>query len=295
MRLPHERDFWAGAMFAALGAGFVWASASHPVGAAAYMGPGYCPLWLGGMLGLLGAIIVARSFLSGAHEPRIAAFNWRLLILAFVPVALVYLLPRSFIEPVALRFGPAEYFSLMLFGLTGAAALAGGSLLKALAMTVLGMLLGLVGEDINSGVERFTFDVPEMAGGIDLYSVLLGALGIGLWAKLPKSRYRMGLLALLAVGVIAVYWREDGDAFFLLSTAVFGVAGYLWAKLKCVSAPLYFGLVFSALMEEHFRRALLLSRGNPVTFLTRPLSAAWLTLALLVLIWAALYKRRQTH
>ena len=58
---------------------------------------------------------------------------------------------------VAFKFGPAEYFSLMILGLIGAVVLASGSLLKAVAMIVLGLLMGLVGTDVNSGVARFSF------------------------------------------------------------------------------------------------------------------------------------------
>jgi len=60
----------------------------------------------------------------------------------------------------AFKFGPAEYFSLMVLGLIGAVVLASGSLVKAIAMILLGLLLGLVGTDVNSGVARFSFDVP---------------------------------------------------------------------------------------------------------------------------------------
>src|SRR5262249_29193629 len=58
---------------------------------------------------------------------------------------------------VALKFGPAEYFSLMVLGLVSAVVLAAGSLIKAIAMVILGLLLGLVGTDVNSGVLRFAF------------------------------------------------------------------------------------------------------------------------------------------
>ena len=64
---------------------------------------------------------------------------------------------------VALKFGPAEYFSLMVLGLVAATVLAHGSLIKAIAMVVFGLLLGLIGTDVNSGVLRFTFDVPSMS------------------------------------------------------------------------------------------------------------------------------------
>jgi len=78
---------------------------------------------------------------------------------------------------LAFKFGPAEYFSLMVLGLIGAVVLASGSLVKAIAMIVLGLLLGLVGTDVNSGVARFNFDVPELADGIGFVSVAMGVFG----------------------------------------------------------------------------------------------------------------------
>ena len=78
---------------------------------------------------------------------------------------------------LAFKFGPAEYFSLMVLGLIGAVVLASGSLIKAIAMIVLGLLLGLVGTDVNSGVARFSFDIPELADGIGFVSVAMGVFG----------------------------------------------------------------------------------------------------------------------
>src|SRR5215212_4809097 len=78
---------------------------------------------------------------------------------------------------VALKFGPAEYFSLMVFGLVAATVLAHGSLIKAIAMVLLGLLLGLVGTDVNSGVLRFTFGVPELSDGIGFVIVAMGMFG----------------------------------------------------------------------------------------------------------------------
>src|ERR671924_583922 len=78
---------------------------------------------------------------------------------------------------VALKFGPAEYFSLMVLGLVAATVLAHGSLTKAIAMVVFGLLLGLIGTDVNSGVLRFTFDVPELSDGIGFVIVAMGMFG----------------------------------------------------------------------------------------------------------------------
>jgi putative tricarboxylic transport membrane protein len=79
---------------------------------------------------------------------------------------------------IALKFQPADYFSLMVFGLIGAVVLARGSLRKAIAMVVLGLLLGLVGTDVNSGVMRFTFGVPALAEGISFVALAMGMFGI---------------------------------------------------------------------------------------------------------------------
>ena len=80
---------------------------------------------------------------------------------------------------VAFKFGPAEYFALMILGLIGAVVLASGSLLKAVAMIVLGLLLGLVGTDVNSGVARFSFDIPELTDGIGFVAIAMGVFGYG--------------------------------------------------------------------------------------------------------------------
>jgi TctA family transporter len=80
---------------------------------------------------------------------------------------------------LALEFGPAEYFSLMVLGLVASVVLASGSLLKAIGMVLLGLLLGVVGTDVNSGSARYTFDMPELADGINFVIVAMGMFGIG--------------------------------------------------------------------------------------------------------------------
>ena len=80
---------------------------------------------------------------------------------------------------LAFKFGPAEYFSLMILGLIGAVVLASGSLLKAIGMIVLGLLLGLIGTDVNSGVARYSFDIPELTDGIGFVVIAMGVFGYG--------------------------------------------------------------------------------------------------------------------
>ena len=77
----------------------------------------------------------------------------------------------------ALKFGPAEYFSLMVLGLVASIVLAHGSLLKAVGMILLGLLLGLIGTDVNSGIARYSFGVSELSDGIGFVSVALGMFG----------------------------------------------------------------------------------------------------------------------
>ena len=90
-----------------------------------------------------------------------------LIVVAAPPLALI-----------ALQFGPAEYFSLMVCGLIAAVVLARGSLVKAIAMVVLGLLLGLVGTDVNSGVRRFNFGTTGLADGIEFVALSMAIYGI---------------------------------------------------------------------------------------------------------------------
>jgi len=349
---------------------------------------------------------------------------------------------------VAFKFGPAEYFSLMVLGLVGAVVLASGSLPKAICMILLGLLLGMVGTDVNSGVARYDFGIPELQDGIDFAIVAMGVFGfaeimsnleqkenrinitdkvgtlypnrqemreaapailrgtalgsmlgilpgggsvlasfasytlekkvsrnperfgkghpaglagpesannagaqtsfiplltlgipgnavmalmvgamtihniqpgpqvmsshpelfwgliasmwignlmlvvlnlplIGIWIKLLKVPYRILFPAILVFCTIGVY-SLNYNTFDIFTTAVFGVVGYLWSKLKCEGAPLLLGLVLGPMMEENFRRALLLSRGEFLTFVERPLSASLLAAALFLVVIVAL-------
>ncbi|MCZ7563423.1 MAG: tripartite tricarboxylate transporter permease [Burkholderiales bacterium] len=357
---------------------------------------------------------------------------------------------------VALKFGPAEYFSLMVLGLIAATVLAHGSLLKAIAMMVLGLLLGLVGTDVNSGVQRFTFGLPELSDGVGFVIVAMGMFGvaeimtnlehrgsreifvkrvsnllpsrkdmrdafpamvrgtavgsvlgilpgggallssfasytiekkvskhpesfgkgnirgvagpesannagsqtsfipmltlgipgnpvmalmigammiqgiapgpqvmterpdlfwgmiasmwvgnlmlvilnlplIGMWIKLLTVPYRMLFPAILLFCCIGVY-SINNSSFDVLVMAAFAVFGYACVKLDCEPAPLILGFILGPLMEENLRRAMLLSRGDPTTFVTKPISAALLAVAvalLLVVIAPAVRKRRE--
>ena len=80
---------------------------------------------------------------------------------------------------IALKFGSPEYFSLMLMALVAAAVLAQGDMLKSLAMVVIGLLLGIVGSDVNTGIQRFSFGITELSDGIGFIVVAVGVFAIG--------------------------------------------------------------------------------------------------------------------
>lgn len=92
-----------------------------------------------------------------------------LMIAAFAPA----------LTEFAFLFGPAEYFSLMTLGLVGAIVLASGSLLNAIGMVLLGLMLGLVGTDVSSGITRFAFNFPELIDGVGFIAVAMGIFGYG--------------------------------------------------------------------------------------------------------------------
>jgi putative tricarboxylic transport membrane protein len=356
---------------------------------------------------------------------------------------------------IALKFGPSEYFSLMVFGLVSATVLAHGSLLKAILMVLLGLLFGLVGTDVNSGSVRFTFDIPELADGIGFVGVSMGLFGIaeiirnldkseqrevftskiehlmpskedwkrlwkptlrgtflgsalgilpgggallgsfgayalekkvskyghefgtgaiegvaapesannagaqtsfipmltlgipsnaamammigammiqgiapgpsvmtknpqlfwglitsmwignamlvvlnlplvGMWVKLLTVPYRYlypSILAFMAIGSYSL----SNNPFDVLVIVIFGILGCVFAKLDCEPAPLILGFILGPMMEEYFRRAMVLSRGNPTVFLTKPISAAFLiaTIILLGIVLAPILRKKR--
>ncbi|MBM3571962.1 MAG: tripartite tricarboxylate transporter permease [Alphaproteobacteria bacterium] len=358
---------------------------------------------------------------------------------------------------LAQKFGAAEYFALMTFGLVAAVVLAHGSLIKAIALVFLGLLLGLVGTDVNTGAQRFTFGIPELSDGIGFVPLAMGLFGlaeiianlarperrellaervtglwptwsdfraawpavlrgtglgsllgvlpgggallsafaaytlekkiarqperfgqgaiegvaapesannagaqtsfipmltlgippnavmalmvgamtihgiqpgpqvmgqrpelfwgmiasmwignlmlviinlplIGLWVKLLRVPYRLLYLAILMFCCIGVY-SLNNSTFEVALMALFGVVGYVFIKLGCEPAPLLLGFILGPMMEEYLRRALLLSRGDPLVFVNRPISLGLLLAAaalLLVVILPAVRRTRQT-
>ncbi|WP_137180078.1 tripartite tricarboxylate transporter permease [Roseomonas sp. AR75] len=345
---------------------------------------------------------------------------------------------------VALSFGPADYFSLMLLGLIISAVLAQGSVVKAIAMVVLGVSLGLVGTDVQTGQQRFTFGIPELSDGIGFVTIAMGMFGIaeiilnlerpesrsvlttkveslwltreeamraipsvlrgtalgsvlgilpgggaalsafgsymmerrlskykhefgtgaiegvagpesannaasqtsfiplltlgipgnavmalmvgaliiqgiqpgprmveaqpdlfwgliasmwvgnlmlliinlpmiGMWVKLLQVPYKFMYPAILTFCAIGVY-SINNNVFDVYQMLAFGIFGYLCSKLKMEPAPLLIGFVLGPMMEEHLRRAMLLSRGDVMVFFERPISATLLGIGFIALL-----------
>jgi len=117
----------------------------------------------------------------------------------------------------------------------------------------------------------------------NLMLVVLNLPLIGIWVKLLTIPYRLLYPAILVFCCIGVY-TVSNSSFDVLLTAGFGLLGYVFAKLGCEGAPLLLGFVLGPMMEEHFRRALLLSHGDFSVFYTRPLSLSLLLLTAVMIV-----------
>jgi putative tricarboxylic transport membrane protein len=114
---------------------------------------------------------------------------------------------------------------------------------------------------------------------------------IGIWVRLLRVPYRLLFPAILLFSSIGVY-SVHNSTFEVLLAAGFGVFGYALYKLGCEPAPLALGFVLGPMLEERLRTAMLLARGNPMTFIERPISAALLLTAAVLLAGVLLPKIR---
>lgn len=159
--------------------------------------------------------------------------------------------------------------------------------------TTMALMLGaLMIHGVNPG-PRLISEHPELFWGLivsflfgNLFLLVLNIPLIGLWVRLlrmPHAYLHPTIIVLICVGVYGI----DHSLFDIWLTLAFGLVGYLLRIYRFEPAPLLIGFVLGPMMEEYFRRAMLLSRGDPATFLERPGSAALLVAALGLLIWAA--------
>jgi len=125
--------------------------------------------------------------------------------------------------------------------------------------------------------------------------VVLNLPMIGLWVSMLKVPYRMLFPAIMVFSCIGIY-SVNNSAFELYLTALFGLIGFMWMKLECPPAPMLLGFVLGPLMEENLRRALLISRGDPSVFFTRPISLGFMiatALIIVIMVLPAVKARRE--
>jgi TctA family transporter len=155
----------------------------------------------------------------------------------------------------------------------------------------------MVGALIIQGIQpgpRMIEAQPDLFWGLiasmwigNLMLVVINLPLIGMWVRLLKVPYDLMYPAILVFCAIGVYSLNNND-FDVYVTVIFGFLGYMFSKIGCPPAPMLIGFVLGPMMEEHLRRAMLLSRGDPMVFIQRPISATLLGLALLAVIAMAL-------
>jgi TctA family transporter len=171
------------------------------------------------------------------------------------------------------------------------------------ASGVMALMLGaLTIQGIQPGPEVMTLR-PDLFWGLvasmwigNLMLVVLNLPLIGLWVKLLEVPYRLLFPAIMAFSAIGIY-SVNNSSFEIYLTALFGVLGFVWGKLGFPPAPLLLGFVLGPMMEENLRRAMLMARGDPSVFVTRPISLGFIivTIGILVVMVAPAVKRRRAE
>jgi TctA family transporter len=164
---------------------------------------------------------------------------------------------------------------------------------------VMAMMIGAMTiHNIQPGPQVMTSN-PQLFWGLiasmwvgNLMLVVLNLPLIGIWIRLLTVPYRLLYPAILLFCGIGVY-TVNNTSFDVMQTSFFGAIGVLFAKLDCEPAPLLLGFVLGPMMEENLRRALLLSRGDPSVFATRPISAGLLAAAILLVLVITLPNMRR--
>ncbi|NDA47038.1 MAG: hypothetical protein EBY21_07130 [Alphaproteobacteria bacterium] len=128
----------------------------------------------------------------------------------------------------------------------------------------------------------------------NLMLVIINMPLIGIWVKLLSVPYRLLYPAIIMFCMIGIYSTSSSFVQIVL-TAVFTGFGYLLLRLDCEPAPLILGFILGPLMEENLRRSMVLSRGDPMIFFSRPISATLLILALIVVALIVLPQFRKTR
>jgi hypothetical protein len=286
-----------------------------PISPIANINPWFFPACVIALLMLAGAVLVGLSFTS-----RPAPAPWRLTELVGIAALLMaayliatYLTAGGWASEFAFKFGPAENVVTIVVLLTIVIVMAHASRVRAFGIALLGILLALIGTDVNSGLLRYTFGIAQLTDGIEPGIVMLGLLVVadGLfclaspthfvnsYTRLMSGKFferisgplsvpvglLLRVLALCATVAVCswIYSLNDEvwDVGLVLALGVIGIACKLFGWNRYI---LYAAFNSGPHIEEHFRRALILAKGDPTVFLQRPISAALLALVCVLLI-----------
>lgn len=155
---------------------------------------------------------------------------------------------------------------------------------------IMAMMIGaLILQGVTPGPNLIT-EKPALFWGViasmwvgNLMLVVLNLPLVGIWVKLLSVKRRFLFPAILSFSMIGIY-SASNSPFNLFMLSLFGLFGYALTKLECEPAPLLIGFVLGPMLEEHLRRAMILSDGSPLVFFQRPISAALLLTAMIVLL-----------
>jgi TctA family transporter len=154
---------------------------------------------------------------------------------------------------------------------------------------VMALMVGaMIIQGIQPGPSVIT-EQPALFWGIvvsmwigNLFLLILNLPLIGLWVRMIMIPYRLLYPAILVFCAIGVFSLRNSE-FDVYLMALFGILGYVFSKLGCEAAPMLLAFILGPLMEEFLRRAMLLSRGDPLVFVQRPISATLLGIAVLAM------------
>jgi len=143
---------------------------------------------------------------AGRAGPALAIAAVGSFLAGTISIALLMLFAVPLIR-VALAFGPAEYFGVMLLGLSSVTSLAGHSLVKALISTMLGLMIATVGIDLSTGIPRYTFGLPQLMDGISFITVAIGLFAV---SEVLLAVEEMGTVRVerMALGRVWLAWRD---------------------------------------------------------------------------------------
>ncbi len=122
---------------------------------------------------------------------------------------IVMIFASPLLVSVAFKFGPSELFSIMLLGLLAGGTMSSGSPLKGVSMTVMGLLIGVVGTDVNSGTMRFTFGMVNLADGVELVALALGLFGVTEFLRNVNRLHVVGTTARYGCAICARAGRNQ--------------------------------------------------------------------------------------